>query len=179
MALVEGCAIHRVIAHATPLLAGVGLRAVVFVATGHTVCLRRVRADPGARVTGTSNVALIQGGASDWIGPCATPLLACVSLSTQVAVVTAGAIGLGRIATGPCIRVAGARHVTLVQGRADHGVCPSALASLAGVGLGTQVAVVAGRAIGLGGVGADTGTRIAGPGHVALVQGHTENRVGP
>src|SRR5439155_1277773 len=49
------------------------------------------------------------------------------------------------------------------------GVRPRAGARLAGVGLRAAVGVVAGRPVGLGGIGAGAGRRVAGAGVVALV----------
>jgi len=68
--------------------------------------------------------------------------------------------------------------VALIGGRADDGIVTRASASLTGIGLGALVVVVAGRAVGLGRIGANTGVRITGAGVVTLIGGGANNRIG-
>src|SRR5256885_1610021 len=95
-------------------------------------------------------MALVTRRADNGIAPGARPALAGVSLRAGIAVVAGRAIGLGRIRARASGRIAGARVMTLVTRRADHGIAPGARPALAGVSLCTGIAVVAGRAVGLG-----------------------------
>src|SRR5204862_311266 len=77
--------------------------------------------------------------------------------------------GLGGVRAGAGGRVAGPGVVARVGRGADDGVAARAHAPLAGVGLRARVAVVARPAVGLGGVRAGAGRRVAGPRVVTLV----------
>src|SRR5206468_7845049 len=73
--------------------------------------------------------------------------------------------------------IAGPHVVALILGGADDGVRARAAAALAGVRLGTGVAVTAGGAVGHGRVRADAGRRIAGARIVALILGGADDGV--
>src|SRR5439155_366920 len=90
-------------------------------------------------------------------------------LCARVAVVADTPVGLGGVRARAGRRVAGPRVVTLVRGGADEGRAARRHAGLAGVGPRTGVAVGAGAPIGLGGIRARAGRRIAGPRVVTLV----------
>src|SRR5262249_4550623 len=104
--------------------------------------------------------------------------LAGVGLGAAVAVVAGHAVGLGGIGAGAVGRVADAGIMALIERGADDRVRARADAGLAGVALRTGVPVVAGRAVGVGGVGAGAGGRVAGAGVVALVEGGADDRIG-
>jgi hypothetical protein len=63
--------------------------------------------------------------------------------------------------------------MALVGGSADDRVPPDALSMLAGVGLGTRIAIVAVRAVRPRRVGALAGGRVAHAGHMTLILGCT------
>src|SRR5206468_392822 len=89
--------------------------------------------------------------------------------------VTGCAVGLGGVAAGARRGIAGARRVTLVGGRAHDRVRARAGTGLAGVGLRAVIAVVAGCAVGLGGIAAGARRGVAGAGRVALVGGRAHD----
>jgi hypothetical protein len=95
--------------------------------------------------------------------------LACVDGAGVVVGVAAGAVGLGRIRARSCLRVADACHVALIRSRTGDGVAANADTVLAGISLGTSVAVIAGGAIRFLGVRALTGCRVADSDVVTLV----------
>src|SRR5262249_39177096 len=68
--------------------------------------------------------------------------------------------------------------VTLVEGRAHDRIATGAHPTLARIGLRAGVAVDAPRPVGLGGVRADAGQRVARPRDVTLVLGGAYDRVG-
>src|SRR5205814_909292 len=74
--------------------------------------------------------------------------------------------------------VAGARVVALIRGRADDGVRARAGSGLAGIRLGTRIAIVTYRAVGLVRVGAAARGRIACTRDVALIGSRADDRVG-
>src|SRR5439155_590740 len=96
--------------------------------------------------------------------------LAGVGPRTGVAVVARAPVGLGGVRAGAGRMGAGPRGVRLVLSVADDGVRARAHAGPAGVGLRARVAVGAGAPIGLGGIRARAGRRVAGPRVVTLVQ---------
>src|SRR5216110_3134293 len=102
---------------------------------------------------------------------------ASIADGAAVAVVAGGPVLPGGIAAHPRRGVARPGGVTLVQRRADDGLRAHAARALTGVGLRAGVAVVARRAIGLGGIAAGSGRGIAGAGGVALVGGRAHDRV--
>src|SRR5207249_3893427 len=177
VALVGGGADDGVAACAGARLAGIGLRARVAVAAGGAVGGVRIRADAGRGVAGPRDVALLDGGPADGIRAGAGPRLAGVGLCARVAVVAGGAVGGVRIRADAGRRVAGPRHVTLIQHRVRERVRSGAAPRLAGVGLCARVAVVAGGAVGGVRIRADAGRRVAGPRHVTLIQHRVRERV--
>src|SRR2546426_965413 len=100
--------------------------------------------------------------------PPSSTLVPCTALfrSAAVAVVARRAVRLGGVGAG-AVAVAGAGLVALVGRRAGEGRA-AAGAPRADVVLVARVAVVAGRAVRLGGVGAGA-VAVAGAGLVALV----------
>ena len=131
--------------------------------------MRRIGARTVERITRASLVALVAGRAGHRARALARTGLTRVGLGALVAVVTRGAVLFGRVRALAGRAIAATRRVTLVEGRARHRFCTRAYASLASVGLGTQRAVVAGRPVGLGGVGASAGPRVAAARAMALV----------
>src|SRR5205823_3383850 len=85
--------------------------------------------------------------------------------------------GLGGVRARAGRRVARPRVVTLVGCGADDGVPARAHAALAGVGPRAGVPIGAGAAVGLGGVRARAGTRVARPRVVTLVGRGADDRV--
>src|SRR5206468_2248405 len=151
----------RVLAGANSPLTGVGLRARVPVIAGRAIRLSGVRAGPGGRVARPGVVTLVGHGADDEVAARARAPLAGVGLRARVAVVAGAAVGLGGVRAPEGRRVARARGVTLVGCGADDGVPAHAHAALAGIRPRAGVAICAGAAVGLGGVRAWAGRRVA------------------
>src|SRR5947207_2352557 len=179
VALIERGADDGVRPDAGAGLAGVGLGAGIAVGAGGAVRRGRVGAGPVGRVTNTSVVALIEGGADDGVPALADTCPAGVGLGASVAVVAGAAVRRGRVGAGAVGRVTNAGVVALIERAADDGVRARAHARLAGVGLRTGVAVRAGRPVGLLGIRARAGLRIAGAGVVALSEGGADDGVRP
>src|SRR5439155_1303340 len=156
-------------ARAHARLAGVGLRARVAVVAGGAVGLGGVRARAGTRVARPRVVTLVGCGADDGVSARAHAALAGVGPRAGVAVVARAAVGLGGVRAHAGRRVACARVVTLVGCGAHDGVAAHAHAVSVPLGRSAGVAVVAGAAVGLGGVRARAGGRVARPRVVTLV----------
>src|SRR5207249_1696622 len=126
------------------------------------------------------------GGADDGVAAGAHAALAGVGLGAGVAVVAGGAVGLGRVGPGGGAGLRAVRRGAVVRRRsstrdragpdgvvggvvpaagADDGVAARAHAALAGVGLGAEIAVVAGGAVGL-----ETDVRAGGAGPRAVLR---------
>src|SRR5205823_410201 len=109
-----------------------------------------IRALASRVVANARRVALIAGLTHDALAKVFTladALDADVADRVRIAVVAGGAIGYRRIRAGAGRGIAGARRVARIAGAADHWIAANARAVLAGVGLGTGIAVVAGCAI--------------------------------
>src|SRR5207253_3145718 len=137
------------------------------------VRLVRVRAHAGGRVARARDGALIGRRAGDGGGrPPAGAALAGLARGAGVVVVARAAVRLVRVRAHAGRRVARARHVALVEGRAgDGGGRAPAGAALAGLARGAGVVVVARGAVRLVRVRAHAGRRVARPRHVTLVEG--------
>src|SRR5205823_5119277 len=144
-------------------------RAGVPVVANGSLELHGVRAGAGRGVARPRVVALVLGSADDRVRAGANSPLTGVGLRARVPVIAGRAIRLSGVRAGPGGRVARPGVVTLVGHGADDEVAARAHAPLAGVGLRARVAVVAGAAVGLGGVRARAGTRVARPRVVTLV----------
>src|SRR5207248_658893 len=103
--------------------------------------------------------------------------LAGIGQRTGVAVVTRRAVRLSRVRAEARGRIAGACDVALIRGRTGDGVAARAGSRLTGIRLGTRVAIVTGRAVGLVRVGAEAGARIACTRDVALIRGRADDGV--
>src|SRR5439155_197312 len=156
-------------AHAHAALAGIRPRAGVAIAAGAAVGLGGVRARAGTRVARPRVVTLVGRGADDGVPARAHTHLARVGLRAGVPVVAGAAVGLESGRAPGRGRVARPGVVALVGRGADDGVPARARALLSRVDLGVGVAVVAGVAVGLGGVRARAGSRVARPRVVTLV----------
>jgi len=176
VALVARRTRDRVVADANAGRTGVGLRARVAVDARRTVRLGRIRTAPGRGVAGPGIVARVARRTRDGVAADASARQTGVALGAGVPVVATGSIGRGHIGTRPGPRIAGG-DVTGIARRAGHRVRADACAGLTGVRLGARVPVGARRAVRLGGVRADPGRGIAGPGIVALVARGTRHRV--
>jgi hypothetical protein len=154
---------------ARPGLARVRLGARIPVAAGRSVRSGRVRTRSGRRVAGARAVALVEGGADDWVRSRARSALAYVGLVARVRARTRCPIRNGRIRAGAAARVARPRGVTLVAPGARDGIAPSARPAQARVGLSAGVPVAARGAVRRRRVRAGPRARIARPGDVALV----------
>src|SRR5205823_4954302 len=150
-------------ARAHAALAGVGARAGVVVVARASVGLDGVRARARGRVAGARVVTLVGCGAHDGVPARAHAAPAGVGSRAGVVVVARAPVGLDRSRARAGGRVARPGVVTLVGHGADDEVAARAHAPLAGVGLRARVAVVAGAAVGLGGVRAGAGRRVARP----------------
>src|SRR5206468_80207 len=146
--LIERCADDRCAGGAQAGLTGVVLGARVAVGvTAGAVCLRRVRADAGRRVTGPDDMALVGGGADDGGTSRADPVLTAVVLGAGAVVgVARRVVWSVQVRAGAARRVADACDVTLVERGADDRVAARADPRQAGVGLRAGVAVVTGSA---------------------------------
>src|SRR5438093_1214881 len=169
VALVQRRADDGLRAHAARALTGVGLRAGVAVVAGGGVGPGGVAARPRRGVAGAGGVTLVGGRAHDRIRARAGAGLTGVGLRAGVAVVAGGAVGLGGIAAGARRGIAGAGGVALIGGRAHDGIRAHAGARDTAVGPRAGAAVVARRAIGLGGIAARSRRGVAGAGGMALV----------
>src|SRR5213078_1992620 len=105
VALIERAADDRVGTGADARLAGVALRAGAAVVAGRPVRRGRVGAGPVGRVTNTSVVALIEGGADDGVPALADTCPAGVGLGASIAVVAGAAVRRGRVGAGAVGRV--------------------------------------------------------------------------
>src|SRR5207237_532734 len=115
-------------------------------------------------------------GAEHGVRPRTRPRLAGVAAGARVAVVAGGVVGPRRVGADTRRRVARPGIVALILGGADNGRAGAAGAALAGVTGRARVAVVTGRAVGLGGVGAGAGRGVAVAGVVALVRRRAHDR---
>src|SRR5207253_2813323 len=138
-----------------------GLRAGVAVVAGCAVGLGGIAAGARGGIAGAGRVALVGGRTHDGIRAQAGAGRTGVGLRAGVAVIAGRAVGLGGIAAGARRGVAGAGRLALVGGRAHDRVRAHVGAGLTGVGLRAGVAVVTGRAIGLGGIAARSRRGIA------------------
>src|SRR5439155_1446687 len=177
VALVGGGAHDGVGAHAGAGRAGIGPRAGVAVVAGRSVGLGGIAADARRGVAGAGGVALVGGGANDRVRPRAGAGRADVGLRAGAAAAPCRSVGLGGTAADARRGVADAGGMALVGGGAHDRVRPRADARLAGVGLRAGVAVVAGRPVELGGIGAGARRGVADAGGVALVGGGAYDRV--
>src|SRR2546427_522981 len=144
VALIEGRAEDGVRPDAAARLAGVALGAGIAVGAGRADGRRGGGAGGARRMADPCNMTLIEGGADDGIRPDAGALLAGVPLGASIAVGAGAAVRLVRVGARAARRIADSGDVALVERRADDGVRPDAAARLAGVGLGTGIAVGAG-----------------------------------
>src|SRR5438093_1278241 len=146
--LIERCADDRYAGGAQAGLTGVVLGACVAVGvTAGAVCLRRVRAEAGRRVTGPDDMALVGSGADDGGTSRADPVLTAVVLGAGAVVgVARRVVWSVQVRAGAGRRVADACDVTLVERGADDRVAARADPRQAGVGLRAGVAVVTGSA---------------------------------
>src|SRR5439155_113812 len=157
--------------------AGVGPRAGVAVVARRSVELGGAAADARGGVAGAGGVALVGGGAHDGVGAHARSGRAGVGPRACLAVVAGRAVGLGGFAAEACREFAGAAGVALVGAVSLHGALPLSGTGRAGVGPRAGVAVVARRAVELGGIGADARRGVADAGGVALVGGGAHDGV--
>ena len=119
-------------------------------------------------------MTLIDCDADNWGHPNTDAVLAGVGLGAEVCVAAGCAVVLGRIGAEASRGIAHAGYVALIEGSADHRIGARARAGLAGVTLGAEVRVIAGCAVRLGRIGADTARGIAHAGIVAIVPGARE-----
>jgi hypothetical protein len=177
--LIERGAGDGIGAGAAARLTGIGLRAgVVVIAGGAVICIG-IAALSRCRIARARDVALVEGGAENGIGPGAGARLTRIGLRAGVVVIAGGAvICIGIAALSRC-RIARARDVALVEGGAENGIGAGTAARLTGIGLGAGVAIGASAAIRFVRVGANTRRGIAGAGVVALIERHAHDGVGP
>src|SRR5207249_687115 len=177
VALIEGRTDDGVGPDAAARLAGVELRAGIAGGARSAVGLVRVGAGAARRIAGAGDVALVERGADDGVGPRAAARLAGVALRAGIAVGAGRTVGLVWVGAGAARRIADAGDVALVERGADDGVDSRADARLTGVALRAGIAVGAGRTVGLVRVGAGAARRIADAGVVALVERAADDRV--
>src|SRR5262245_8822578 len=100
-------------------------------------------------------------GADESVATDAGPGLAGISLRAQVSVAARGPVRLGRVRTRAGRGVAGPGVVRLILGRTGDRIGPCAGPRLAGVHLGTEILIVAARAVRLRGARAQGATQVA------------------
>src|SRR5207245_11476197 len=125
------------------------------------VGLRGIGADTRRRVADPRLVALVGGAADDRLAARAGARLARVVPRARIPRVACGAVGLRGIGADTRPRVADARLVALIGGAADDRLAARAGARLARVVPRARIPVVACGAVGLRGIGAHTGRRLA------------------
>jgi hypothetical protein len=169
VALIEGCACHRITATTNSGEANFADRAGITVGARRAVGSCRIRAGAVGRIAGAGRMTLIARRACDRIGTDTRTCLAGVCLGTSVAVVASRAVGSRRIGAGSVDRIAGASGVTLIERRACHRITATtnsgeaSFADRAGITVGARRAVWSYR------IGADTVGWIAGPSGVTLI----------
>src|SRR5262249_38094481 len=155
--------------------AGIGLGTGIAVGASAAVGDVRIGADAARRVADAGDVALIEGRADDGVRPDARAGLAGVALRAGIAITAGAPVRLVRVGAEAARRIADAGVVALIERGADDGVRPDARAGLAGVGLGTGIAIGARAAVGDVRIGADAARRIADAGDVALIDGRAHD----
>src|SRR5439155_1623659 len=148
---------------------GVGPRAGVPIGAGAAVGLGGVRARAGRGVACARVVTLVLRSARDCVAAHARSPLRSVGPRGGVAVVAGAAVGFGRVRARAGTGVARPIFVTLVGSGAVYRLSLHAPLPLSGVGPRAGVAVVAGAAVGLGGVRAHAGRGVACARVVTLV----------
>src|SRR5439155_784152 len=144
---------------------------------GGAVGLGGIAAGARRGVAGARGMALIGGRAHDRIRAYAGAPRAVVGLRAGVGVVARRAIGLGGIAAGAGRGIAGAGGMALVGRRAHDRFRAHAGARETAVGLRAAAVVVAGGAVGLGGIAARSRRGVAGAGGMALVGSRAHDRI--
>jgi len=170
MTLIQGCTYDRVGAYTAARLAGVGLGASIAVITGRSVGLDWIRTDSSTGIANTCIVTLIERRTNHGIGSGTGARLASIGLSTQVAIVASRSIRLGGIRADPATRVADTNVVALTLGYANNRIGSAAATCLTGVGLGTQITIIAERPVDFGRVSTNSGARVAHSGYMTLIQ---------
>jgi hypothetical protein len=136
-----------------------------------------MRADPRCGVARTRRMALVRRRTHDRVGPHTGAGHARVGPRTPIAVVARRSIGLPRRRARAGRRIARTLPAALVDHWTHDRFRPDAGARLTAVRPRALVAVVARRAVGLRGVRAGAGRRVARPGRVTLVGGRARDRV--
>jgi len=95
-------------------LTGIQRRTWIAVVACGAVRFCRIRTVAGRGVACTHIVTLVQSRADDRIGAGTNTGLAGIGLGAEIAVVARGTVGLWRVGTNTCVRVAGTGVVTLV-----------------------------------------------------------------
>jgi hypothetical protein len=149
------------------------------VIAGFAVGLGGISANSGARIAYASVVTLIQWGTHDWVCSCADTSLAGIGLGASVAVIAGIAVVLGRIGADSGCRNADTSIMALIQRGTHNRIRAGTDASLAGIGLGAEIPVVAGCSVDFVRIRAQAADGIADPGIVALVQGGADHRIRP
>src|SRR5439155_284894 len=150
-------------------LAGIRPRAGVAIAAGAAVGLGGVRARAGTRVARPRVVTLVGRGADDRLYARAQTHLPGAGPVAGVAVAAGAAVGLGWVRARAGAWVVRPCLAALPGGVAVDSVRARVRTRLARVRLRAGVAVAAGAAVGLGGVRARAGRRVARPRVVTLV----------
>src|SRR5947199_4778746 len=162
---------------AAPGDAAVGRRASVAVVACAAVGARGIGADAARGVAGSGVVTLVERCADDGVPARARTCLAGVRARARAVVVAGRAVRLGRVRARAGRRVARADVVALVLGGAGDGIRAGAGAGLARVRARARAVVVARRAVGLRGVRARAGRRVARTDGVALVLGGADDGI--
>jgi hypothetical protein len=177
MTVVEGSADQGIRAGTDSGLAGVGLGAQIAVITRRTVGFLWIRANPSGGIADALIVALVECSADHWIRANADSGLAGVGLGAQIIVIARCPLVCGRVRAEPGRGIAHADVMTLISG-ADDRIGADTDSGLAGVGLGTEVTVVARFSIGGRWVGTLTGARVAHSCIVTRIQSRADDRIG-
>lgn len=170
VALIRGGAEDRARAEADSRLARIDLGAGVTVVARRAVGRVGVRALPRGEVAAPGDVTLIRGSADDRARAHTEPTLARVYLRARVAVAARRPVGGLRVRANPQHGVADAHETTGPLRGAQDRIGSYADALLAGVRLGAEVPVAAGRPGRGVRVAAQTRSAVAHPGQVARVE---------
>ena len=122
-------------------------------------------------------MALVEGGADDWIGTRARSGQTGGGLGAEVYVIAGRAVVLLGIGADTCRWVTHAGYVALIAGGAHDRSRATADTSLAGVGLRAEIGVVAQRPVGHGRVRANSRCQVADACCMALVNRGANKRI--
>ena len=159
--LIDGRADEWIRTGADACFTGIGERAEVAVIARCSVGGRRIGANTARRITHAGNVTLVESRADHCIGSGAYAGCAGVNRRAEITVIARRPGWLGRIGASACCTMTHAGIVALVERSTDNRIGTGAGTTQTGVGLGAEVAVVAGSAVCRRRVRAEPSCRVA------------------